>query len=70
MTTMTWKMTTTKGKVATICSSLNSDHSGHATSFPPCLMRIDLLLRDLSEVHDVAETMSDHGGVEFVDRVE
>ena len=67
---MTW-MTTRNGKIATTWSSLKSDQKD-TRQVSPCLMwtnRLYLLKRDLSEVHDVAETVV-LGAVEIGDRVE
>ena len=62
-TTMTWKMTTRNGKLATTCSCLNFDHLD-TQQVSPCLMCTDRLC-----LADVAETVV-LGAVEFGDRVE
>ena len=52
-------MTTRNGKIATTSSSLNSDQQDTQQVSPwlMCADRLYLLQRDLSEVHDVAETV-------------
>ena len=42
MTTITWKMTIKKGKIATTCCSLNCDQQ-ETQQVSPCLMCTDLL---------------------------